>query len=66
MIFSQTCGDIICFLFFIFLKDISNFDPDFTSEEPLDSVVEDSQLSQTVQEQFAGTHLLVMLYSFLY
>lgn len=34
--------------------DVSNFDEVFTSEEPLDSVVEDSKLSQTVQEQFAG------------
>jgi serum/glucocorticoid-regulated kinase 2 len=35
--------------------DVSNFDTVFTSEEPLDSVVEDTKLSQTVQEQFAGT-----------
>lgn len=34
--------------------DVSNFDEVFTSEEPLDSVVEGSKLSQTVQEQFAG------------
>jgi len=34
--------------------DVSNFDTVFTSEEPLDSVVEDSHLSRTVQEQFAG------------
>ncbi|TDL23256.1 serine/threonine protein kinase [Rickenella mellea] len=44
--------------------DVSNFDTVFTSEEPLDSVVEGSKLSQTVQEQFAGfsyngTHLHV-------
>ena len=35
--------------------DVSNFDTVFTAEEPLDSVVEGSQLSQTVQAQFAGT-----------
>jgi len=34
--------------------DTSNFDQVFTSEEPLDSVVQDSDLSKTVQEQFAG------------
>ncbi|KZP01329.1 Pkinase-domain-containing protein [Calocera viscosa TUFC12733] len=34
--------------------DTSNFDQVFTSEEPLDSVVADSQLSSTVQAQFAG------------
>ena len=35
--------------------DTSNFDPEFTSETPLDSVVDDSHLiSATVQEQFAG------------
>lgn len=34
--------------------DVSNFDEVFTSEEPQDSVVEGSKLSQTVQEQFAG------------
>ncbi|GAA6014338.1 hypothetical protein JCM10207_005424 [Rhodosporidiobolus poonsookiae] len=34
--------------------DTSNFDTEFTSEAPLDSVVEDSHLSQTVQAQFAG------------
>ncbi|EKM51814.1 uncharacterized protein PHACADRAFT_127719 [Phanerochaete carnosa HHB-10118-sp] len=34
--------------------DVSNFDTVFTTEEPLDSVVEGSQLSQTVQAQFAG------------
>jgi serum/glucocorticoid-regulated kinase 2 len=34
--------------------DTSNFDQVFTSEEPLDSVVADSHLSETVQEQFAG------------
>jgi serine/threonine protein kinase len=31
--------------------DTSNFDEEFTSEEPLDSVVDDSHLSQTVQQQ---------------
>ncbi|KZP31491.1 AGC/Akt protein kinase [Athelia psychrophila] len=34
--------------------DVSNFDTVFTTEEPIDSVVEDSQLSQSVQGQFAG------------
>ena len=33
---------------------MSNFDTVFTAEAPLDSVVEGSQLSQTVQAQFAG------------
>lgn len=33
---------------------MSNFDTVFTAEAPLDSVVEGSQLSQTVQDQFAG------------
>ena len=39
--------------------DVSNFDTVFTAEAPLDSVVEGSQLSQTVQAQFAGTSCLV-------
>ncbi|BGP18340.1 Serine/threonine-protein kinase [Rhodosporidiobolus nylandii] len=34
--------------------DTSNFDAEFTSEAPQDSVVEDSHLSQTVQAQFEG------------
>ncbi|KAI9183929.1 Serine/threonine-protein kinase [Blastocladiella emersonii ATCC 22665] len=34
--------------------DTSNFDEEFTSEVPCDSVVNDSVLSQTVQGQFAG------------
>lgn len=34
--------------------DVSNFDTVFTAEEPTDSVVEGSTLSQTVQAQFAG------------
>jgi serum/glucocorticoid-regulated kinase 2 len=34
--------------------DVSNFDTVFTAEEAFDSVVEDSKLSQTVQDQFAG------------
>lgn len=34
--------------------DVSNFDTVFTAEEPTDSVVEGSKLSQTVQAQFAG------------
>lgn len=36
-------------------QDVSNFDTVFTTEAPMDSVVEGSQLSQTVQAQFAGT-----------
>lgn len=36
------------------LQDVSNFDTVFTAEAPMDSVVEGSQLSQTVQAQFAG------------
>lgn len=35
--------------------DTSNFDPEFTNETPMDSVVDDSHmLSATVQEQFVG------------
>jgi serine/threonine protein kinase len=34
--------------------DVSNFDTVFTTEPALDSLVEDSHLSQTVQAQFAG------------
>ncbi|KAN0082655.1 Protein kinase-like domain containing protein [Tylopilus felleus] len=34
--------------------DVANFDPDFTNEEAQDSVVEDSHLSETVQDQFKG------------
>ncbi|PWN29472.1 putative Serine/threonine-protein kinase gad8 [Jaminaea rosea] len=35
--------------------DTSNFDPEFTGETPVDSVVDDSHmLSATVQEQFVG------------
>jgi serum/glucocorticoid-regulated kinase 2 len=34
--------------------DTSNFDQEFTSELPADSVVDDSQLSETVQLQFQG------------
>lgn len=35
--------------------DTSNFDPEFTGEPPVDSVVDDSHmLSATVQEQFVG------------
>ncbi|MBW0495188.1 hypothetical protein O181_034903 [Austropuccinia psidii MF-1] len=34
--------------------DTSNFDSEFTSEAPMDSVVEDSHLSETVQQQFVG------------
>ena len=35
-------------------QDVSNFDTVFTAEAPMDSVVEGSQLSKTVQQQFAG------------
>jgi len=34
--------------------DTSNFDEEFTSEIPQDSVADDSHLSETVQKQFAG------------
>ncbi|KAE9397301.1 kinase-like protein [Gymnopus androsaceus JB14] len=34
--------------------DVANFDPDFTNEEPQDSVVTESALSETVQDQFRG------------
>ncbi|KAK9719527.1 Serine/threonine-protein kinase [Basidiobolus ranarum] len=34
--------------------DTSNFDEEFTSEIPHDSVAEDSKLSETMQQQFAG------------
>jgi serum/glucocorticoid-regulated kinase 2 len=41
--------------------DVSNFDTEFTSEAPLDSYVEGSQLSSTVQAQFAGNTSIVFL-----
>jgi serum/glucocorticoid-regulated kinase 2 len=34
--------------------DVANFDQEFTSETAQDSVVQDSQLSETVQDQFRG------------
>jgi serum/glucocorticoid-regulated kinase 2 len=34
--------------------DVANFDSEFTSEQVIDSVVEHSQLSETVQDQFKG------------
>jgi len=34
--------------------DVANFDADFTSEAAQDSVVTDSALSETVQDQFRG------------
>lgn len=34
--------------------DVANFDPDFTNEEAQDSVVTDSVLPETVQDQFRG------------
>ncbi|KAF8331317.1 putative Serine/threonine-protein kinase gad8 [Cantharellus anzutake] len=36
------------------LIDVSNFDPEFTSEVAADSLVTDSNLSETVQDQFRG------------
>lgn len=36
------------------LISLFQFDAEFTSEAPLDSVVEDSVLSSTVQAQFQG------------
>ncbi|KAI7867750.1 kinase-like domain-containing protein [Spinellus fusiger] len=35
-------------------NDTSNFDEEFTSEAPQESVVDESQISKTMQEQFAG------------
>jgi len=43
--------------------DVSNFDTVFTTEQPLDSVVEGSQLSRTVQAQFEGASHLVPVFS---
>ena len=34
--------------------DVANFDTEFTSETATDSVVLDSQLSETMQDQFRG------------
>jgi len=34
--------------------DVSNFDTVFTEEDPIDSFVEDSNLSKTMQDQFSG------------
>ncbi|ORZ19912.1 kinase-like domain-containing protein [Absidia repens] len=34
--------------------DTTNFDDEFTSEAPLESMVDESQISKTMQEQFAG------------
>jgi len=34
--------------------DVANFDTEFTNEAPQDSVVEDSALSQTIQDRFEG------------
>lgn len=41
--------------------DVSNFDTVFTAEAPVDSFVEDSNLSQTVQAQFSGEFCSVIL-----
>lgn len=35
-------------------KDTSNFDEEFTSQVPQDSIGRDSHLSQTMQRKFAG------------
>lgn len=43
--------------------DTSNFDAEFTSEAPQDSVVEDSHLSQTVQAQFEGFSCVFLSFS---
>jgi hypothetical protein len=40
-------------------KDVSNFDMVFTEEEPVDSFVDDSNLSKTVQDQFNGISFLL-------
>lgn len=40
--------------------DVSNFDTVFTAEEPTDSVVEGTQLSQTVQAQFVGSWFFLL------
>ena len=41
--------------------DVSCFDTVFTAEQPIDSVVENSNLSETVQAQFSGMpHPLVL------
>ena len=34
--------------------DVANFDAEFTNEQVIDSVVEPSHLSETVQDQFKG------------
>jgi serum/glucocorticoid-regulated kinase 2 len=34
--------------------DTTNFDEEFTSEAPQESIVDESQISRTMQEQFAG------------
>lgn len=39
--------------------DTSNFDEEFTNEVPLDSVVDDSHLSQTVQQQLCVPSLML-------
>ena len=36
------------------MLDVANFDQEFTSEAAQDSVVQDSRLSETVQDQFRG------------
>ncbi|KAI8377479.1 serine/threonine protein kinase [Radiomyces spectabilis] len=34
--------------------DTTNFDEEFTSEQPMESIVDESQISKTMQEQFVG------------
>ena len=48
------CFSIIASPNFVIWKDVSNFDMVFTEEEPVDSFVDDSNLSKTVQDQFNG------------
>ena len=36
------------------MLDVANFDSEFTNEMAQDSVVEDSHLSETVQDKFRG------------
>lgn len=43
--------------------DVSNFDTVFTEEAPIDSYVENSNLSSTVQAQFSGTFGCYSLFS---
>ena len=53
-IFEICLSPLSFYLFQESVLDVANFDSEFTSEAPQDSVVEDSQLSETVQDQFIG------------